>query len=104
MNEGKENEPEVDEAKGTEDAGESAAEEQSGAQQPAVDYGVLIEKLNAIEANQTSLASKVQALTDAQSVLVDAGAIVREIPADNIVTDEGGEDAFIPLEELDLSI
>ncbi len=104
MSEENGNEPEVEETKGTENEGESAANEPSGAQEPAVDYGMLMETLEAIQANQTSLATKVQALTDAQSVLVDAGAVIREVPAANVVPENGNEDAFVPLEELDLSI
>lgn len=97
-------ETEVEEPKPNEVQGESADNDPSGAAEHAVDYSMVMEKLSAIETNQSALVQKVQALTDAQSVLVDAGAVVREVPAENIVSTNGNEDAFIPLEELDFSI
>ena len=97
-------EPKVEEPKANEVQGESADNDPSGAVEPAVDYSMVMEKLSAIETNQSALVQKVQALTDAQSVLVDAGAVVREVPAENVVPTNGNEDAFIPLEELDFSI
>lgn len=97
-------EPETNEPGAAGGEGESAANEPSGAQEPGADYSMLMEKLSNIETNQAALATKVQALTDAQSVLVDAGAVICEVPTANVVTENGGEDAYIPLEELDFSI
>lgn len=95
-------EPENNSATGSE--GESASNETGGAQEPDADYSMLMEKLSNIETNQAALAAQVRAISDAQSVLVDAGAVVREVPPANVDADAGADDAFVPLEELDFSI
>lgn len=90
------------------ESGDNAgAESGSGtvASEQGVDYGMIMEMLNAVQANQAEMSAKIQKLTDAQSVMVDAGAVIREgsDPSSSDVTDDK-YDGFVSIDELDLSI
>lgn len=84
--------------------GESGAS--AGATEPGSDYTMLVEKLNEIQADQASMALQIKALSDAQSVMVESGAVVREIPANQIDPSysSSDDDDFVSIEDLDLSI
>lgn len=83
---------------GSEQTSDAGAE----AQKPVVDYGMILDALKRLEDNQTRLAGQVAKISDAQSVLVDAGAIIHEDSAD--VSDDATVDEFIPIDKLDLSL
>lgn len=102
-----------DNNKGTEDnvtveqespTSSSNTEQSAGAeaQKPDADYSMILEAIKRIEDNQTRLAGQVAKISDAQSVLVDAGAVIHDDSAQ--VETVSGIDEFVPLEKLDLSI
>lgn len=70
-----------------------------------VSYEMLLETLEAVQANQAKMSAQIQKLTDAQSVLVDAGAVVREGTGSTTsdVTDDD-YDGFVSIDELDLNL
>lgn len=83
---------------GSEQTSDAGAE----AQKPDNDYGMILDALKRLEDNQTRLAGQVAKISDAQSVLVDAGAIIHEDSAD--ICDDATVDEFIPIDKLDLSL
>lgn len=72
---------------------------------PGIDYATILETLSAIQANQAKMNAQIQKISDAQSVMVDAGAVIREndITSSGDVTDDKS-DGFVSIDELDLSI
>lgn len=100
-----ENKSEKEPKKEPETSGESV-EKEDGAANDGVDYSMIMDTLKALQENQAAMSLQLKAVSDAQSVIVDNGAIVREIPADQIDADsaQSDNDEFVPIEELDLSI
>lgn len=82
-------------------AGESNPDD--GAVQP--DYGMILEMIKDVQSNQAAIIGKLKALSDAQSILVDSGAVVHEgnEPQSGVQTNFSN-DGFISLDKMDLSI
>lgn len=82
-------------------AGESGAN--AGAAQP--DYGMILGMIKDVQANQAAIMGKLKSLSDAQSILVDSGAVVHEEndPESGVQTNFSN-DGFISLDKMDLSI
>lgn len=82
-------------------AGESRPDD--GAVQP--DYGMILEMIKDVQSNQTAIMGKLKSLSDAQSILVDSGAVVHEgdEPRSGVRADFSN-DGFISLDKMDLSI
>lgn len=102
------NAPASNEQDGNGESGENAGADSGSAPaagEQGVSYEMLMETLSAVQANQAKMSAQIQKLTDAQSVLVDAGAVVREGASDNSghVTDDN-VDGFVSIDELDLNI
>lgn len=76
-----------------------------GSDEQGISYGMIMETLQAVQANQAKMSAQIQKLSDAQSVLVDAGAVVREGsgPSNSDVTDDVN-DGFVSIDELDLNL
>lgn len=74
-----------------------------GAAQP--DYGMILDMIRDVQSNQSIIMGKLKSLSDAQSILVDSGAVVREAsePQSGVQTNFSN-DAFISLDKMDLSI
>lgn len=72
------------------------------AQEPSNDYGTIMELLKQVQENQTRLVGEIAAIKDAQSVLIDAGAVIHDDSAQVDLTT--GVDEFIPIDKLDLSL
>lgn len=87
-----------------EKAGAETSEETVASEQ-GVDYSMIMETLSAVQANQAKMSAQIQKLSDAQSVMVDAGAVIREGSCDSSsdVTDDK-YDGFVSIDELDLNI
>lgn len=82
-------------------AGESNPDD--GAAQP--DYGMLLEMIKDVQSNQSLIMGKLKSLSDAQSILVDSGAVVREgTGPESGVQANFSNDGFISLDKMDLSI
>ena len=88
----------------TECATEGATEPGAGASQP--DYSMLMQMMQEMQANQTRLAGQIAKLSDAQSAIIDAGAVIHEGGSrrPGLVDDTPDDDEFVPIERLDLSI
>ena len=100
--------PDNDKPTGNGESGNNAGADSGSANaagEQGVSYEMLMETLSAVQANQAKMSAQIQKLTDAQSVLVDAGAVVREGSSDNFtnVTDDN-VDGFVSIDELDLNI
>lgn len=82
-------------------AGESNPND--GAAQP--DYGMILEMIKDVQSNQSAIMGKLKSLSDAQSILVDSGAVVHEgnEPQSGVQTNFSN-DGFISLDKMDLSI
>ena len=82
-------------------AGESGAN--AGAAQP--DYGMILGMIKDVQANQEAIMGRLKSLSDAQSILVDSGAVVHEDdePQSGVQTNFSN-DGFISLDKMDLSI
>ena len=82
-------------------AGEST--QSGGAEQP--DYGMILNMIKDVQANQAAIMGKLKSLSDAQSILVDSGAVVHEgnEPQSGVQTNFSN-DGFISLDKMDLSI
>lgn len=65
-------------------------------------YGMVMELLKQVQDNQTRLIGEIAAIKDAQSVLVDAGAVIHDDSA--IDEPAAGVDEYIPIEKLDLLV
>lgn len=67
-----------------------------------IDYSYLLELVTTIKANQEDLKKQVKTVSDAQSVIIDAGAVVRE---DKVADNETNEKkSSLSFDDLDLSI
>lgn len=88
----------------TECATEGATDSGAGAAQP--DYSMLMQMMQEMQANQTRLAGQIAKLSDAQSAIIDAGAVIHEGGSrrPGLVDDQPTDDEFVPIERLDLSI
>ena len=88
----------------TECATEGAIEPGAGAAQP--DYSLLIPMMQEMHAIQTRLAGQIAKLSDAQSAIIDAGAVIHEDGSrrPGLVDNQPTDDEFVPIERLDLSI
>lgn len=100
--------PNSNEPTGNGESGDNAGADSGSApaaNEQGISYDMLMETLSAVQANQAKMSAQIQKLTDAQSVLVDAGAVVREGSTDNSghVTDDN-VDGFVSIDELDLNI
>lgn len=74
-----------------------------GAAQP--DYGMILEMIRDVQANQSAIMGKLKSLSDAQSILVDSGAVVHEgnEPQSGVRADFPN-DGLISLDKMDLSV
>ena len=82
-------------------AGESNPDD--GAAQP--DYGMILEMIKDVQSNQSVIMGKLKSLSDAQSLLVDSGAVVHEgNEPQSGVQANFSNDGFISLGKMDLSI
>lgn len=82
-------------------AGESNPD--GGAAQP--DYGMILGMIKDMQANQSAIMGKLKSLSDAQSLLVDSGAVVHEgNDPQSGVQANFSNDGFISLDKMDLSI
>lgn len=93
---------------GTGESGENAGADSGSepvASEQGVSYEMLMEMLSAVQADQAKMYAQIQKLTDAQSVLVDAGAVVREGTGttSSDATDDNNDD-FVSIDELDLNL
>ena len=88
----------------TKDATESATEPGAGAAQP--DYSILMQMMQEMQENQTRLAGQIAKISDAQSAIIDAGAVIHEDGSrrPGLVGEQPTDDEFVPIERLDLSI
>lgn len=88
----------------TECATEGATDYGAGAAQP--DYTMLMQMMQEMQANQTRLAGQIAKLSDAQSAIIDAGAVIQEDGSrrPGLVGEQPCDDEFVPIERLDLSI
>lgn len=88
----------------TEYATEGATDSGAGAAQP--DYSMLMQMMQEMQANQTRLAGQIAKISDAQSAIIDAGAVIHEGGSrrPGLVDDTPDDDEFVPIERLDLSI
>ena len=82
-------------------AGESGAN--AGAAQP--DYGMILGMIKDVQANQAAIMGRLKSLSDAQSILVDSGAVIHEEnDSQSGVQTNFSNDGFISLDKMDLSI
>ena len=88
----------------TEGATEDATESGAGAAKP--DYSMLMQMMQEMQENQTRLAGQIAKISDAQSAIIDAGAVIHEGGSrrPGLVDDTPDDDEFVPIERLDLSI
>ena len=88
----------------TDGATEGATEPGAGAAQP--DYSMLMQMMQEMQENQTRLAGQIAKISDAQSAIIDAGAVIHEDGSrrPGRVNDTPDDDEFVPIERLDLSI
>lgn len=88
----------------TNGATEGATESGAGVAQP--DYSMLMQMMQEMQENQTRLAGQIAKLSDAQSAIIDAGAIIHEDGSrrPGLVDNQPTDDEFVPIERLDLSI
>ena len=88
----------------TECAIDGATDSGAGAAQP--DYAMLMQMMQEMQANQTRLAGQIAKLSDAQSAIIDAGAVIHEDGSrrPGLVDNQPTDDEFVPIERLDLSI
>lgn len=88
----------------TNGATEGATESGAGAAQP--DYSMLIQMMQEMQENQTRLAGQIAKISDAQSAIIDAGAVIHESGSrrPGLVDDKPDDDEFVPIERLDFSI
>ena len=86
------------------DATKGATESGAGAAQP--DYSMLMQMMQEMQENQTRLAGQIAKISDAQSALIDAGAVIHEDGSrrPGLVDEQPTDDEFVPIERLDLSI
>lgn len=85
-------------------ATDGATESGAGVAQP--DYSMLMQMMQEMQENQTRLAGQIAKISDAQSAIIDAGAVIHEGGSrrPGLVDDTPDDDEFVPIERLDLSI
>lgn len=88
----------------TKGAIDGATEPGAGVAQP--DYSMLMQMMQEMQENQTRLAGQIAKISDAQSALIDAGAVIHEDGSrrPGLVGEQPCDDEFVPIERLDLSI
>lgn len=85
------------------DTGAGESDANVGAAQP--DYGMILGMIKDVQANQAAIMGKLKSLSDAQSILVDSGAVVHEENDSNSNAQTNfSNDGFISLDKMDLSI
>lgn len=87
-----------------EGATNGATETGAGVAQP--DYSMLMQMMQEMQENQTRLAGQIAKISDAQSAIIDAGAVIHEDGSrrPGLVGEQPCDDEFVPIERLDLSI
>lgn len=87
-----------------EGATDGATNPGAGVAQP--DYSMLMQMMQEMQENQTRLAGQIAKLSDAQSAIIDAGAVIHEDGSrrPGLVDNQPTDDEFVPIERLDLSI
>lgn len=87
-------------------ATEEPTQTATDAAQPSADYRRLMDIMSQMQANQDRMAAQIERISDAQSMLVGAGAVIHESPASDTVADveNANDDGYVPIEMLDLSI
>lgn len=95
-------EPEQGQNPATEEPTKTATE----AAQPNTDYKQLMDMMTKMQVNQDKMAAQIERISDAQSMLVGAGAVIHESSASDTVMDveNANDDGYVPIEMLDLSI
>lgn len=95
-------EPEQGQNPATEEPTQAATD----AAQPSTDYRQLMDMMSQMQANQDKMAAQIERISDAQSMLVGAGAVIHESSAPDTVADaeSANDDGYVPIEMLDLSI
>lgn len=85
------------------DAGAGESNQNDGAAQP--DYGTILEMIREVQSNQSAIMGRLKSLSDAQSLLVDSGAVVHEgnEPRSGVRASLPN-DGLISLDKMDLSI
>lgn len=88
----------------TDGATDGATDPGAGVAQP--DYSMLMQMMREMQENQTRLAGQIAKISDAQSAIIDAGAVIHEggRRRPGLVDDTPDDDEFVPIERLDLSI
>lgn len=98
--------PQQDPEQGTNqqpDKGAGESDDNVGAAQP--DYGMILGMIKDVQSNQAAIMAKLKTLSDAQSILVDSGAVIHEgNDPDSGVQTNFSNDGFISLDKMDLSI
>ena len=97
---------EVGSAESSADDGATEGATASGAGVAQPDYSMLMQMMQEMQENQTRLAGQIAKISDAQSALVDAGAVIHEGGSrrPGLVDEPPADDEFVPIERLDLSI
>ena len=85
-------------------ATDGATDTGAGVAQP--DYSMLMQMMQEMQENQTRLAGQIAKISDAQSAIIDAGAVIHEDGSrrPGLVDEQPDDDEFVPIERLDLSI
>lgn len=83
---------------------DGATDPGAGVAQP--DYSMLMQMMQEMQENQTRLAGQIAKISDAQSAIIDAGAVIHEDGSrrPGLVREQPNDDEFVPIERLDLSI
>lgn len=96
----------VEPGQGQNPPSEEPTQTATDAAQPSTDYRQLMDMMSQMQANQDRMAAQIERISDAQSMLVGAGAVIHESTASDTVTDveNANDDGYVPIEMLDLSI